>query len=362
MGGPLGGAAGHYDTSRAGTVALLRTPLRRLAAVALLIVAVVLPHLLSVQNVRIAVAVGVAMMGAAGLNVVVGRAGQMSLAASAFLAVGAFGVVIASDRLSMPFVPAVVCATLLGGLLGAILALPALRLRGLYLILATLGFYWVVWYLASEYEGSRGLTALTGLILSPPTVAGLTFDSPLRWYYLLLAANVGVVVVLANLRRTKFDRAWVALRDREVMARALGVSPATYKVAAFVLSSAILSLAGAIGAYTIGSVSSAYYSLDLGIEYLAMIVIGGLGSVLGAYLGATFVILVPHLITSLFDAFHASAQVQSQYLPPVQSGIFGVLMVCFLIFEPQGLAGIWARVRHYFEMWPLRHTRSEVAQ
>jgi branched-chain amino acid transport system permease protein len=220
----------------------------------------------------------------------------------------------------------------------------------------------VVWYAVSEYEASLGLAALTGTILAPPTILGIELGSPGSWYYALLAVNVLVLLGVANLQRTKYDRAWLALRDREVMARAIGVSPLVYKVAAFAISSAIISLAGALGAYTLGTISSSFYSLDLGIEYLAMIVIGGLGSLLGAYLGATFVILTPYLITEAFQLMAASPQTQSQYLPPVQTAIFGLLMAGFLIFEPRGIVGIWERVQRYFQMWPLRHTESEARE
>lgn len=357
--GPLGGSAGRFQTERRQTIALAPTPLRRGAWVVLVAGLVVLPRFLDVQDMRIAVAVAIAMLGAVGLNVLVGRAGQVSLAASGFLAVGAFSANIMTDRWSVPFVPTLLAAMGLGAILGAILALPALRLRGLYLILATLGFYWLVWYAISEYEASRGLFALTGLNLAPPELPGIRFDSPQRWYYFLLAVNVLVLLVLANLKRTKFDRAWVAIRDRDIMARAVGVNVAMYKVAAFAVSSAVLSLAGAIGAFTLGTVSASYFSLDLGIQYLAMIVIGGLGSVLGAYLGATFVVLMPYLITDVFNALDPSVQAQAQYLPPLQTGLFGLAMILFLIFEPQGLAGIWERIRSYFAIWPMRHTQRD---
>ncbi len=362
VGGPLGGSAGHFQTERAETLSLVPTPLRRVAWLFLFAGLLALPGLLDVQGTRIAVAVALAMLGAVGLNVLVGRAGQISLAASAFLAVGAFSANIMTDRWSVPFIPTLLAAMGLGALLGTILALPALRLRGLYLILATLGFYWFVWYAISEYEASRGLFALTGLNLAPPDLPGIRFDSPERWYYFLLVVNLLVLVVLANLRRTKFDRAWVAIRDRDIMARAVGVNVAMYKVAAFAVSSAILSLAGAIGAFTLGTVSASYFSLELGIQYIAMIVIGGLGSVLGAYLGAIFVVLMPYLITDVFSALDASAQAQSQYLPPLQTGLFGLAMILFLIFEPHGLAGIWERIRSYFAMWPLRHTQRDATQ
>lgn len=360
--GPLGGATGQFYTSRIATVGLLPTPLRRATALATLLLAVILPHLLSVQNVRIAFAVSVAMLGAAGLHVLVGRAGQISLASSAFLAIGAFTVILFNDLVGLGFFPAILSAGVVGGALGAVLALPALRLRGLYLILATLGFYWIVWFAVSEYEGTKGLESLTGLILPAPTVLGLTLNSPVRWYYFLLVVHLCVILIILNLKRTKYDRAWVAVRDREVMARALGVSSGLYKIIAFALSSAIISVAGALGAYTIGSVSSSYYTVDLGIQYLALLVIGGLGSLFGAYLGAAFIVSVPHLIVFAFDIVNASAQAQSQYLPALQSGVFGGLMILFLIFEPQGMVGIWLRLRHYFEMWPLKHMQSEGTQ
>ena len=166
----------------------------------------------------------------------------------------------------------------------------------------------------------------------------------------------GTTAFCVNLVRTRSGRAFIAVRDRDIAAAALGINVAKYKILAFVVSSALTCMTGSLLAYFVGSVSAEYFTLTLAITYLAMVVIGGAGSIAGAYLGAIFVTLLPHMITAVFGAVGTSARIAMLYIVPSQIVIFGLAMILFLMFEPKGLIGMWGRVRTYFEFWPLRQS------
>ena len=245
----------------------------------------------------------------------------------------------------------------IGAALGAIVGAPALRLRGLYLVVATVGFHYIVAFMINEYQtGGDMLQALTGLQLPNPDLGFVVLNNPRKWYYFLLIMLAGTTAFCVNLVRTRSGRAFIAVRDRDIAAAALGINVAKYKILAFVVSSALTCMTGSLLAYFVGSVSAEYFTLTLAITYLAMVVIGGAGSIAGAYLGAIFVTLLPHMITAVFGAVGASARIAMLYIVPSQIVIFGLAMILFLMFEPKGLIGMWGRVRTYFEFWPLRQS------
>jgi branched-chain amino acid transport system permease protein len=243
------------------------------------------------------------------------------------------------------------CAAAIGALLGVVFGLPSLRLRGLYLAVSTLALHFIVVYLGGEYETRRGFS--TGITIDAPVIAGFRLYGGKVWYFILLAFATASLLLCANLLRSRSGRAWRAIRAHETVAAALGINVAAYKLLAFVTSSAMAALAGALFAYYRGFVSVEAFSLFLSIQYVAMIIIGGIGSLLGALLGAAFVTLFPYLIEALMQRL-PNAQAYADVLFAVNYAAFGVVMTGFLIFEPQGLSGIWRRVQNYFLLWPFK--------
>jgi branched-chain amino acid transport system permease protein len=185
-------------------------------------------------------------------------------------------------------------------------------------------------------------------------VAGFVLRGTVGWYYALVAAAVIVLVLAVNLQRSRAGRAWMAIRDRDVAAASVGINVARYKLSAFVWSSVVTALGGSLFAYQRGFVSVEAFGFFVAIEYIAMIIIGGLGSALGAVLGAAFVTLLPHALDAMVAGLRLSGGA-AYYLFPLKFGAFGLLMAVFLLFEPQGLVGIWRRVRNWFALWPLRY-------
>jgi branched-chain amino acid transport system permease protein len=225
-------------------------------------------------------------------------------------------------------------------------------LRGLYLAVSTLALHFLVVYLGGEYEAKRGYS--TGIVIDPPTVGGFEVYGGRAWYFVLLAAATGTLLLCLNLLRTGTGRAWAAVRANETVAEALGIDVAAHKLLAFVISSALAALAGALFAYYRGFVSVEAFSLFLSIQYVAMIIIGGMGSLLGAILGAIFVTLFPYGIEAALRAL-PGAQRYAGALFAVNYAAFGAVMILFLVLEPLGLVGIWRRVQTYFLMWPFKH-------
>ena len=345
----LGG--GYFKTTYASDLALVDTRLRRVALAALVVALLVLPRVTSSFVLDLAAQVALAAIGALALNVLTGLAGQISLGHAGFICAGAFTTAaLVEYGVRSPWA-ALGAAAAVGAALGLIVGIPSLRLRGLYLALGTLAMHHVVLYVASELQSRWG--ANTGYSIPPPRVAGLTLRGTVAWYYVLTGLAALTLCFAANLQRSRAGRAWMAIRDREIAAASVGIAVARYKVLAFVCSSTVTSVAGALFAFQRGFVSVEAFGFLVTIEYIAMIIIGGLGSALGAVLGAAFVTLLPYAIDALVAG--VSPDAAQYYVFPAKFGAFGLLMALFLLFEPLGLVGIWRRVRNWFALWPFRH-------
>ena len=345
-------ASGYFRTSYAQDLALVGTRLERTGLGVLILALLAFPFMASAFQLDLACQVFLACVGALSLMLLTGYAGQISLGHAGLMAAGAFTVGILFRETNAPFWITLPSAALVGALLGIIFGLPSLRLRGLYLAVSTLALHFVVIYVGGEYESRRGFS--TGIVIDPPTLGGVVITDGRVWYFILLAAAATTLLLCVNLLRARSGRAWRAIRAHETVAEALGISIAGYKLLAFVISSAITAVAGALFAYYRGFVSVEAFSLFLTIQYLAMVIIGGMGSLLGALLGATFVTIFPYIIEIGLLAL-PGAQRYASLLFAVNYAGFGLVMILFLVFEPLGLVGIWHRIQSYFLLWPFKH-------
>jgi branched-chain amino acid transport system permease protein len=344
-------ASGYFRTDYAQEIALIKTRLEWTSLVVLLALLIAFPFVASAFYLDLATQVFLASIGSLSLMLLTGFAGQVSLGHAGLLAAGAFTAGILAKEFGAPVVVTLPCAAAAGALLGVVFGLPSLRLRGLYLAVSTLALHFVVVYLGGEYETKRGFS--TGITIDAPVIAGFRLYGGKIWYFILLAFAAMSLLICANLLRSRSGRAWRAIRAHETVAAALGINVAAYKLLAFVISSAMAAVAGALFAYYRGFVSVEAFSLFLSIQYVAMIIIGGMGSLLGALLGAAFVTLFPYLIEAAMQRL-PNAQAYADVLFAVNYAAFGVVMIGFLIFEPQGLVGAWRRIQNYFLLWPFR--------
>ena len=305
-------------------------------------VVVALPFALTTAALDITNQILLASIGAIALMLLTGFAGQISLGHAGLLAAGAFTAGILSRELGAPFWVGIPAAGITGAMLGLIFGLPSLRLRGIYLAVSTLALHFVVIYLGGEYETRRGYS--TGILIDPPVVFGRELWAPKDWYPLLLVC-AGLTWLLArNLLRARTGRAWAAIHDTEPVAAALGINVARAKLTAFVVSSTITAMAGALFAFYRGFVSIEAFSLFVTIQYVAMIIIGGMGTLIGAVLGAAFVTVLPHAI-EWGTSFLPTARSLAGTIFAINYAAFGVIMIAFLAFEPGGLVGIARRLR-----------------
>jgi branched-chain amino acid transport system permease protein len=346
---PLG--SGYFKTSYEADLALVDTRLRRAAVAVFVLVLLLLPRFASNFVLDLASQAALAAIGALALNVLTGLAGQISLGHAGFLAAGAFTTAALVERGIVSPLLTLPATAIVGAVLGLIVGIPSLRLKGLYLALGTLAMHHVVLYIAGEMQARAG--GNTGFTIPPARVAGLVLRGTIGWYYAMVIAAAVVLVLVVNLQRSRAGRAFMAIRDRDVAAASVGINVARYKLSAFVWSSVVTALGGTLFAYQRGFVSVEAFGFFVAIEYIAMIIIGGLGSALGAVLGAALVTLLPYAIDAAVAGVSPGAA--DYYIFPAKFGAFGLLMALFLIFEPLGLVGIWRRVRNWFFLWPFRH-------
>ena len=345
-------ASGYLRTSYGEDLALVQTRSERVSLAAFLLALAAFPFVASAFALDLACQVFLASIGALSLMLLTGYAGQISLGHAGLLAAGAFTAGILAREIHAPFWLTLPASALTGVALGFAFGLPSLRLRGLYLAVSTLALYFVVTYLGGEYETKRGFS--TGIVIEPPSLAGYKLTDGRVWYFVLLAAAAASLFVCINLLRSRSGRAWRALHAREAVAEALGINVVGYKLLAFVISSGMTSVAGCLFAYYRGFVSVEAFDLFLSIQYVAMIIIGGTGSLLGAVLGAAFVTLFPYIIERLLQLLPNVEQLAGDIFA-INYAAFGAVMVLFLVLEPLGLVGIWRRLQNYFLLWPFKY-------
>lgn len=345
-------ASGYFKTRYGQELALLETRFQWTVLGGFALALAAFPFLGSPFVLNLVTQVLLAVIGSVALMLLSGFAGQISLGHAGLLAAGAFATGIGFKEFGAPFWITLPASGALGAVLGLVFGLPSLRLKGLYLAMSTLALHFIVVFVGGEYETKRG--ASEGILLDSPSLGGYELNDPVHWYFVLLAADVGVVLFALNLLRGKTGRAWAAIRDREVAAGAMGIAVHVYKLRAFVISSMLTTMAGSLFAYFHGFVSVEAFSLFMSIEYVAMIIIGGMGSIPGAVLGAAFVVIFPYTIDWAVDVLPVPDRL-STFVFAVKYAAFGLIMIGFLLLEPLGLIGVWHRVRDYFLLWPFRH-------
>ncbi|MDN3277068.1 branched-chain amino acid ABC transporter permease [Frankia sp. RB7] len=309
--------------------------------------------------------VGVALL------ILTGFTGQASLGHAAFLAIGAYTAAYL-QKYNVPFPLYFLAAGALAGLIGALVGFPALRLQGIYLVIATISFAFIVEEILARWESVTN--GNEGLRIKAPSLLGVTIsrDSP-TFYFICLAVLVLTIVGTLNLLRSPTGRAFVAIRDSETAARSMGVNVALYKVKSFAISAAITGFAGVLFAHKLSFISPEMFTLQLSIEFIIVILIGGTFSLHGAVLGAIFIVMIDPFLTYLKDdmpgiiagiaaTFGAgtatAANIQSKVaafasLNGLKGAIYGIIIMLFVLFEPLGIYGRWLKIKLFFQLFPL---------
>jgi len=333
----------------------------RIAIAALLVAAFVVVPLIADQYWLSAILTPflIFSLAALGLNILTGYAGQLSLGTAAFMAVGAF--MAYNFVLRMPWlgvIPSFILAGLCAAAVGIVFGLPSLRIKGFYLAVATLACqFFVLW--AIQRIGWFTNNSPSGVIAAQKVVIlGFAFDTPVRKYLLTLGIIAAMALLAKNLMRSETGRAFMAVRDMDVAAEVIGIRMMHTKLLAFAISSFYCGVAGALYAYTyLGTVEPEAFTLDLSFRILFMVIIGGVGSILGSFMGAAFITLLPIFLSVLFGAIsHATGMEPSHaVVSNLELIIFGGMIIFFLIVEPHGLARLWQIAKEKLRLWPFPH-------
>jgi branched-chain amino acid transport system permease protein len=289
---------------------------------------------------------------ATGLNILTGFTGLVSLGQAAFMGVGAYTVAVLETRLGTPFLLNLLAAGVVTALVGIVVGLPSLRVKGLYLAIATIASSAILHFVFANWtavtNGTRGLS------VPPARFLGLTLDQPFQLYWVIVPIAALMILGTANLFRTRIGRAFIAIRDRDISAGLLGIPLLRYKLMSFALSSFYAGVAGGLWAYFFRVVTPESFPFILSIFFLAAIIVGGMGTVLGGILGAAFMTIVPEVLKLIVGCLGPIIPDALAILAPARTVVFGLLIIGFLLFEPQGLAEIWRRIRRFFHLWPFR--------
>ena len=296
----------------------------------------------------------IAVIGALGLNLLTGHAGQISLAHASVLAIGAYTTA-SLAKMGLPFVLVIPASGAVAALVGCLISLPALRLKGLYLALATLSFFVIVDFAIRKAGALTGGAA--GTHVPPPTLAGFTLAGDKPFYYLIISIAALCALFVGNLQRTWVGRSLMAVRDSDIAAEMAGISVFRTKLLAFALSSFLGGVAGSLLGYYLQFINPDNFGLSVSVAYIAMIIVGGMGSVTGSILGAVFMTLLPEVL-------RVSVHALSKVLPAldvaskgafVEGAVYGLVIILFLMFKPDGLARFWRDALGYFRTWPFGH-------
>ena len=350
-------ASGQFKTTYAEDMAMFPLAQDRRGLVALLLFAVgVVPFAVSTYVVSsLLIPLLIFALAALGLNILTGYAGQLSLGHAGFMGVGAYAAYNLATRLpGLPLLVSFVGAGLITAGVGVLFGLPSLRIKGFYLSVTTLAAQFMIEWIFSSVSWLSGGSATMTLDAPPMFLFGYRIQTPIERYYLTLGIVILLTLLAKNLLRGPAGRAWMAVRDMDVAAEVIGIRPFSTKLLAFAVSSFYAGVAGALYAFVfLTSVDITAFTHERSFVLLFMVIIGGLGSILGSFLGAAFIVLLPIAINRLATLFVGA--VPTNLIANLELMVFGGLIIFFLIVEPYGLARLWQTTKEKLRLWPFPH-------
>lgn len=346
--------AGHFKESYSELVAFTDSGVVKAWTTILLLACLVLPAVAGPYVMTLATTILITAIGIVGLNLLTGVCGLISLGQAGFLAIGAYTAGILAVDFGLSIVPGMICGGVLAALLSLLVGVPSLRLKGLYLAITTLAFTVIVTHSILNLDGwTRGSA---GMFLPAPTVFGIPLATKTAFYYFSLAMCVLFTVAAMNIMRSRVGRAFAAIRDQDTAAEMMGINQVSYKLMAFGISAFFTGAAGALSAYQVRYINVDSFALLVSIEALAMIIVGGLGSIAGAIAGTIFMSLLPEAIRWLFDTFGSGlTEVFSTRALEVRGLIYGAVIMAVLRLQPDGLMGLWRDAKRLWSNWPFRY-------
>jgi len=351
----MGLGSGTFQENYGQDMAIFRTKRHWGMLSVFLIVLLACPLFLSDRMLTILTMIGIAIISVHGLNILTGYCGQISIGHVGFMAVGAYTSAVLTAKLGWSFWPALPCAALAAGIAGLIFGLPSLKIKGFYLIMATIAAHFIIiWFILQLYHVTGGPD---GMAVPKPRIGSFVFSSKASYFYLVMAVAVLGTFFAINIVRTRAGRAFVAIRDNDLAAEVMGVSLWSYKLQAFFIGCVYAGVAGALLVHYYAFASVDQFPFMDSVWYLGMLIVGGMGSTTGAILGAVSLKLLDELVTIVGPILSAIVAAQAAAALALVSR--GLILILFLIFEPRGLAHRWGMIKAYFRLWPFSHEELE---
>jgi len=325
----------------------------KLWLIVFLLVWMFFPIFASKYMISIMTEVGIAIIACHGLNLLTGFTGQISLGHAAFMGVGAYTCSILVGQAGVPFIIALPIAGAMAALVGMVFGIPSLRLRGLYLAMATIAAQFIIEFTIRRWDKLTG--GVEGLYVDPGTLGPLDFSNHIHLYYLTFVLAVAATLVAKNIVRARSGRAFVAIRDRYLAAEVIGVNVFRYRLMSFAVSSFYAGIAGALLAQYLEVITHESFTIHQSIDYLAMCIVGGLGHILGGIFGGGFWFILERLLEVVTTTLNSTYPDHITWFVSIREIVFGFVIVLFLIFEPDGLAARWRTIRAYWKLWPFSY-------
>lgn len=288
-----------------------------------------------------------------GIQIMTGYCGQISLGHAAFVAVGAYTSAILASRVGLSFWITVPIAGVVAGLIGLLVGLTSIRLKGFYLIMSTLAAYFIIVYIIVHWTDVTG--GSFGMSAPAPKLGGLALGTPDRYFYIVFAALLVATYVAKNIVRTNVGRVFIAIRDNDLAAEVMGINLTAYKLLTFFVGCAFAGIGGALGAHARGVISPDNYTLVQSFWYLAYIIIGGMSTITGAFFGVIFMAILNNGLSVILASLSTIFPGASSLLAPLMLFVLGLTIVLFLTFEPRGLVHRWEIFKAYYRLWPFSH-------
>ena len=342
---------GSFQENYAQDMAVFRTRLHWGMLSAFLIFLFTCPLFLSDRILTVMTMIGIAIISVHGLNILTGYCGQISIGHVGFMAVGAYISAILTAKLGWSFWIALPCAGLAAGMAGLIFGLPSLKIRGFYLIMATIAAHFIIIWLVLHLRSITG--GADGLAVPKPRIGSFVLKSKASYFYLVMAFSCLATFLAMNIARTRVGRAFVAIRDNDLAAEVMGINLWSYKLQAFFIGCVYAGVAGALLVHYYAFASVDQFPFMDSVWYLGMLIVGGMGSTAGAIFGAVSLKLLDELVTIVGPILSAAVAAQAAASLALISR--GLIIILFLIFEPRGLAHRWGMIKAYCRLWPFSH-------
>jgi branched-chain amino acid transport system permease protein len=347
----VGLPSGTFNQGYAQDMAIFRTRTHWVMLIAFIAFLFACPLFFGDRILTILTIIGITVISVHGLNILTGYCNQISMGHAGFMAVGAYTSAILTAKLGFSFWAALPCAALAAGIVGIIFGLPSLRIKGFYLIMATIAAHFIIIWVILQLSGITGGT--DGLAVPRPEIGGFVFKSKSSYFYLVMIIACLGTFLAKNIVRTRVGRAFIAIRDNELAAEVMGVNLWSYKLVAFFIGCVYAGVAGSLLVHYVAFATTDQFPFMNSVWYLGMLIVGGMGSTAGAIFGAVSLKLLDELVTIVGPVL--STAVAPQAAASLSLIMRGLVIILFLIFEPRGLAHRWQMVKAYYRLWPFSH-------